>query len=110
MHWALAWQAAAPGGRDIVMIICGKRANSALTAHDHGNWPERDAGLTSPAGSGGSLGASDVIDDADTPEVSGREAYRTHPKPAFAFPVTCGNAPNFIPLYPATSGRRPLCL
>jgi hypothetical protein len=33
----VAWRRFEPVGHDVVMIACGKRANSALTAHDHGS-------------------------------------------------------------------------
>jgi hypothetical protein len=38
-RWA-AGRGLEPGGRGVVMITCGKRANSALTAHDHGSVAE----------------------------------------------------------------------
>jgi hypothetical protein len=39
--WRAAGRGLEPVGHGFVMITCGKRANSALTAHDHGSTAER---------------------------------------------------------------------
>jgi hypothetical protein len=58
------------------MITCGKRANSALTAHDHEKTMERAPALRSPAGPGGASGANGVIDDAAIPRAGGIGGWR----------------------------------
>ena len=45
--WRAAGRGLEPVGHGVVMITCGKRANSALTAHDHGSAVERAPALRS---------------------------------------------------------------
>src|SRR5258708_38803747 len=70
------------------MIACGKRANSALTAHDHGSAAERAPAVRSPARPGGASGAHGVIDDAAIPEVSSIAPGRHHLRRRGTYPGT----------------------
>jgi hypothetical protein len=69
--WRAAGRGLLPVGPEIAMIMCGKRANSALTAHNHGCAGGEGARPPFPERPGGASGAHGVIDDAVIPEVSG---------------------------------------